>query len=61
MHTIKPIEQVGHDEIVELARAAADRGESLRDANPFAPGTSQHLSFTHWYWARHRELHEVEA
>lgn len=61
MHTIKPIDQLGHDEIVQLARTAADNGDSPHVANPFEPGTSQHHTFSHWYWARHRELHEVEA
>jgi hypothetical protein len=59
MHVIKSIDQLGHEEIVELARAAADNGQPLHEANPFAPGTSQHCTFNHWYWARHREL--VEA
>lgn len=61
MQQIKPIAALGHDEIVELARVAADSGVPQHEANVFALGTSQHHTFSHAYWARHRELTEVEA
>ncbi len=60
MH-IKPLDQIGHDEVAELARTAADNCAPLHEANQFAPGTSQHLTFTHHYWARHRELCSAAA
>jgi hypothetical protein len=58
---IRPIDQLSHDEVVDLARVAADNGESLHEANVFPPGTNQHAWFNHHYWARHRELTEIEA
>lgn len=58
---IKPISQLGRDEVQELAQAAADNGEPLHVANVFEPGTTQHVAFNHAYWTRHKELTEAEA
>lgn len=59
--TIRPLISLGHDEIVELARNAAENNVPQHEANVFEAGTSQHHTFSHAYWARHRELTEVEA
>lgn len=59
--TIRPLNLVSHDEIVELARNAAENNVPHHEANVFAPDTSQHATFSHHYWARHRELTEVEV
>jgi hypothetical protein len=58
---IKPIAHLGREEVIELARNAAENGEPLHTANVFAPDSTQHAWFTHAYWARHRELVEAEA
>jgi hypothetical protein len=61
VHQIKPIAQLSPDEIADLARAAADNGEPLLAANLFAPGTTQHDTFSREYRRRRRELSEAAA
>jgi hypothetical protein len=58
---IAPLTTLDREGIRQLAIAAADNGEPLHEANRYERGTWQDLHFTHCYWERHRELHEVEA
>jgi hypothetical protein len=58
---IKPLATLGHEEIAELARNAADNGQPLREANVFEPGTPQWTWFTQAWTHRHRELVEDAA
>ena len=44
MH-VTSIDRLSNAQIHDLARHAAERGERLEDANPFALGTPQRLSF----------------
>ena len=60
MH-IKPLHQATRGEIRDMARAAAERGEPLAEANPFEPGTPQCLDFSTDYHERHSELTEKGA
>ncbi len=45
MHTIKPIHALTRDERRALAEAAADNGEHLHEACPFAAGTPEQHEF----------------
>lgn len=55
MH-IKPIKTLSRAELRELAHAAADRGETLADANPCEPGTTQHKEFQNAFLEREFEI-----
>lgn len=59
MH-IKPLHQATRAETRDMARAAAERGEPLAEANPFEPGTPQSLQFSTDYQARLAELAQVQ-
>jgi hypothetical protein len=61
MHQVIPLAALSRDQVVEIARNAADNGAPLHEANVFEPGTRQHHTFTHAYWERHRQLTEAEA
>lgn len=52
MHQIKPLLQLSADEIRALAHAAAERGDDMREANVFEPGTPNHMHFRSEYLKR---------
>ncbi|MNY08773.1 hypothetical protein D3C86_1416440 [compost metagenome] len=51
MH-VKSLSALAHAEVVDLATHAADRGEDLECANPFAPGNWRHATFEDAFLAR---------
>lgn len=53
---IKPIASLTSLEVVDLARQAAERGERIKDVNPFPRGTLQRRAFTRAYVQRALEL-----
>lgn len=53
---IKTLSSLSHAEVADLAARAADRGEDLDQANPFAPGDWQHATFADVFRARAGEL-----
>ena len=55
---IKPLAHVTRDEVRLMARAAADRGESLAAANVFAIGSAHHRHFEQHFLERERALGE---
>ncbi|WP_225784693.1 hypothetical protein [Xenophilus sp. Marseille-Q4582] len=55
MH-IRPLTALTHAEVVELAAAAADRGDHHQRANPFPPDCWRHRTFNDAFQARAAEL-----
>lgn len=53
---IKPIYALTPREIRELARHAADRGERIKDVNPYPRGSNPRLVFSRAYVHRAIEL-----
>jgi len=51
---------VSKDQIRQQAYQAAEEGRSVH-TNPYPPLSGAALCWEHHYWARHRELSEVEA
>jgi hypothetical protein len=60
MH-IKPLNTLTPAEVTDLAHAAADRGEPLDAANPYAAGSARHDRFAAAYRKREGELQAVAA
>lgn len=58
MH-IRPLSQLTDREIGEIARAAADRGESHEHANPFQLGTTQRTTFERAFQEREACLQSI--
>lgn len=54
--TIKPLHTLDRAEIRELAHAAAERGDSIAEANPYPPGSINATRFDHDYQERAKEL-----
>jgi hypothetical protein len=55
MH-IKALASLSHSEVADLARAAADRGEDLEQANPFPAGHWRRATFEDVFRERSAEL-----
>jgi hypothetical protein len=53
---IKPIASLTSAEVLELARHAAERGERIKDVNPFARGTPLRTVFSCAFAKRALEL-----
>lgn len=58
MNTVKPLNHLSRDEIRDLARAAAERGDPLHEACPYAAGSAHYLNFQNDY-IEHRFLLEA--
>lgn len=56
---IRSLSKLSHREVVDLGRAAADRGESLDGSNPFASNCWRHAVFADAHRAREAELQPV--
>lgn len=56
MDQIKPLHTLTREERRALAEAAADNGERLHDACPFAAGTAEQHDFQDDYLHRRRAL-----
>ncbi|MFM9424370.1 hypothetical protein RCH10_000798 [Variovorax sp. GrIS 2.14] len=55
MH-VTPIERLTPEQVRDIARHAAERGERLEDANPFASGSPQRLTFASAFQLCARDL-----
>ena len=53
---VTPIDRLSTAQIDDLAIHAAERGERLEDANPFAPGSPQRLTFASAFQRCARDL-----
>lgn len=53
---IRPLSKLTHREVVDMGRAAAERGECPNEANPFGAFTWQRGAFACGYAERAREL-----
>ncbi|VTU38419.1 hypothetical protein H4CHR_04420 [Variovorax sp. PBS-H4] len=60
MH-IRPIKTLPLPEVADLGRFAAERGERIKDANPFPRGTPRRAQFSRAYARRALELRLVAA
>lgn len=56
---VKPLHALSHAEVVDLARHAADRGDDLDQANPFAADCWRHGVFNDVFRARAADLQPV--
>lgn len=45
LHTITPLHKLNRQAVENLAKAAAERGDRLEDANVFEPGSDQRRQF----------------
>lgn len=54
--TIKPLHTLDRAEIRELAQAAAERGDSIAEANPYPADSTNGINFQHSYQERAKEL-----
>lgn len=58
MH-VQPLTTLSHAQVAELAASAADRGETVEHANPFAPDCWRHAVFVDAFRERAAELQPV--
>ncbi len=58
-HQIKPLTSLTAAEAADLGACAAERGDSVKDANPFAQGTVLHIAFIQGFDHRAEELEVV--
>lgn len=61
MPNIKPLRLLAPEEITQMAQAAADRNESVQQANPFMRGSENWQLFNVAFFERRLALVQVEA
>lgn len=61
MHVIKPLHALAPSEIRDLATHAAERGERLKDVNPFPRGTTARAVFSRAFARRAADLRPYSA